>query len=161
MQSFALVRRSSRGIAFALALPAAIAIAAATASGTSLFHAHLEKSIPAAADTVHAAPTVIRLWFTERPELAVSSIALVGPGGARIATAKPHRDAKDEKEIAAEVTGAVRPGAYRVDWRTMGVDGHPVRGSFAFVVSAGAATSTPAPARRGADAEDAGTAHAP
>lgn len=152
MPSSAIARRS-RGLALALAVPAAILIVTATASGSALFHAHLAKSVPAAADTVRAAPTSIRLWFTEKPTPAMSSVVLVGPGGARVAVASPQRDAREEKELIAQVTGTIRPGGYRVDWRTMGEDGHPVHGSFRFVVSAQASASRPAPASRGSERE--------
>ena len=37
-------------------------------------------------------------------------------------------------EIEA-VPGALEPGAYTVEWRGLSADGHPMQGSFSFVVS--------------------------
>ena len=36
--------------------------------------------------------------------------------------------------IVAPVTGAIKPGSYRVMWRVTGDDGHPISGNYVFTV---------------------------
>jgi methionine-rich copper-binding protein CopC len=83
--------------------------------------------------TVAASPKQVRLWFKEVPELAVSSIKLADAAAKPVATGEVQ--ATDEKtSIAAEVPSTLAPGKYTVTWKTAGVDGHVIRGSFGFTV---------------------------
>jgi hypothetical protein len=111
---------------------AAAALVIAGAAGFARFHNKLVKSVPAK-DAVVAAPKEVRLWFAEKPEPALSSITVVGADSAKVATGKA-RATDDPLSIAVDVTGAMRPGAYSVRWRTSGKDGHVIRGSFPFSV---------------------------
>src|SRR5437868_3410606 len=58
------------------AILGAAATATATATPTVRFHLELTKSDPKAKDSLAAAPKAITLWFTEAPELKVTSIKL-------------------------------------------------------------------------------------
>ncbi|MGH7533940.1 MAG: copper resistance CopC family protein [Gemmatimonadales bacterium] len=101
------------------------------------FHLHLKRAEPGVNDTIAVAPKVIRLWFTERPEVAVARIELRGPGGVAIAVARPTIDAGEDAPLTAQVTGTMAPGAYTVLWRAMSADGHAMRGSFGFLFRSG------------------------
>jgi methionine-rich copper-binding protein CopC len=105
---------------------------AAFAAPRSEFHLRLIRAEPGVNDTVTVAPTVIRLWFSERPEAAVSAVALVGPDGP-VALGKATLAGGDKAPLEAAVQGKVVPGTYRVNWRAMSGDGHPMRGWFRFV----------------------------
>lgn len=121
-------------------LVAALTLLSIVVPGTArgdAFHLHLKRAEPGVNDTVAVAPTVIRLWFTERPESAVARIELWGPGGAQVAVAKPTLAPGDDAPLTAQITGGVSPGAYKVVWRAMADDGHAMRGSFAFVYRPG------------------------
>ena len=101
-------------------------------------HLRLVKSEPAANDTLRTAPTTIKLWFTEPPELAVTSVKLLMPRGSdttRIATSVVHRDAAEHAVMAADILGALHAGRYVIAWRTTASDGHPAAGTIAFTVS--------------------------
>src|SRR4051812_30716919 len=90
-------------------------------------HASLVSSDPAAKSLLHAAPTRIRLVFSEALEPTLGRISLVGSDGATIklaATGDPH----DVNALIAPV-GTLANGAYRVEWRVVSADGHPVEGS--------------------------------
>lgn len=101
---------------------------------TALFpHAKLVRSDPAPGARLHIAPERIALAFTERPELALSSVKLVGPVGDTIPLVLS-RDATDANSISARVPIGIIPGKYRVVWRAAGSDGHPSRGVIDFVV---------------------------
>jgi methionine-rich copper-binding protein CopC len=122
---------------------ALVAIFAAAATRpiprAELFHVHLVRSEPASNDTLHVAPAAIKLWFSEDPELAITSVALsmsMGGGTMPITVSAVHRDAAPHSPIVADVTGKLTPGAYTVTWKTAATDGHPASGTIAFVVAA-------------------------
>jgi methionine-rich copper-binding protein CopC len=123
------------------ALPAALLLAlvalsgvAATRPDSAAFHLRLLRSDPAADTTLAAAPTAIRLWFTEAPQIAVTTVALKNAAGAAITTAKPTRAADKDAPVVAIVQGTLAPGAYHVAWKTMSHDGHAVSGEFNFTL---------------------------
>ena len=96
-------------------------------------HAKLVRSDPAPGARLDVAPERIALAFTERPELALSSVKLVGPVGDTIPLVLS-RDTVDANSISARVPIGIIPGKYRVVWRAAGTDGHPSRGVIDFVV---------------------------
>jgi methionine-rich copper-binding protein CopC len=104
------------------------------AAWTSPFHLHLLKSVPAANATVGMAPDSIRLWFSQTPELGVTSVKVTGPGTAVVALAPLAKG--DSSLVVAGVKGKMAAGAYTVVWRTMAKDGHVARGTFGFTVGA-------------------------
>lgn len=99
------------------------------------FHLHLLKSTPAANTTVTAAPDSIRLWFSQAPELKVTTVKVTGPGSAAVPLAP--LASGDSSVVVAPVKGKMAAGTYTVVWRTMARDGHVARGSFAFNIGAG------------------------
>jgi methionine-rich copper-binding protein CopC len=117
---------------------AALAALTVTALGASAwvapFHLHLLKSAPAANATITAPPDSIRLWFSQTPELGVTTVKVTGPGNAAVALAP--LASRDSSAVVAPVKGAMKAGAYTVTWRTMAKDGHIARGTFAFKVGA-------------------------
>ena len=98
-------------------------------------HFALTRSVPAADATV-AAPTEVRLWFTEAAADNSVGIRLVDTAGAAIATGETTRDPQDAKVYSIAVGRALAAGRYTVAWRGVGDDGHVVQGNFAFTVSA-------------------------
>ena len=122
------VRRFSTVAAFAAAMASLVAWRAP-------FHLHLLKSTPGANATIAAAPDSIRLWFSQAPELKLTTVQVTGPGNAAVPlTALASRDAAG---VVAGVKGTMPSGAYVVTWRTMARDGHIARGSFTFAIAAG------------------------
>src|SRR5688572_8169701 len=122
--------RVRRGVALAAA---AIGVTALTAWRMP-FHLHLVKSAPAANATVTAAPDSLRLWFSQVPELGVTSVKVSGPGTATVALSPLAK--RDSALVVAAVKGKMAVGAYTVAWRTMAKDGHVARGTFAFKIAA-------------------------
>ncbi|MFL5384059.1 MAG: copper resistance protein CopC [Longimicrobiaceae bacterium] len=125
------------------ALAAALVLASPMAARA---HAGLASSAPAAGDTVAAAPRRLLLRFTEPVEAAQSGLVLLTWDG-RAVTLVPGRDPEDVAALEASLP-ALEPGGYRVQWRTLSADGHPVDGSFVFYVGGSGATLAPAPAER-------------
>ncbi len=122
-------------------MPAAFA-ATAAASPTSAaveqsFHTHLTKSEPSANDTLAVAPRAVRLWFTEKVELVVTTVKLTDAAGAAIPLAPLARpDTGEQAPVVATLNKSLVAGSYVVAWSTAAKDGHPAKGSFAFVVRA-------------------------
>ena len=111
---------------------AALATVATFAGARSAFHLHLVKSAPAANATVTTGPDSIRLWFSQKPELAVTTVKVTGAGSAAVALAP--LAGGDSALVIAPVKAAMTPGSYTVTWRTMAKDGHAIRGTFSFRV---------------------------
>lgn len=111
------------------------AAVAALAFGTAAapLHNRLKKSTPKADQVLMEAPAAIRLWFEEKPELAFSRIALVGPAGAK--PLGKVRSTDDPLSVAADLKASLPAGAYTVEWRTAGKDGHVIKGSFQFTLT--------------------------
>jgi len=105
-------------------------------SATPALHLSLQRSAPAAASS-GAAPTEIRLWFSQRPQRGSTSITLTGRGGTRVPLGEVRSEGEGDRVFAAPVREPLTPGTYRVSWRTMAADGHVIRGDFSFTVEGG------------------------
>ena len=109
-----------------------IVLGVALSSTVLLAHMALSKSLPAK-DAVEASkPAKVQLWFSQKPDLAVSKVTLTGPAGA-VKLGTLAADAT-EKSLAATVDGETPDGAYTVAWQAAGDDGHVQKGEFAFSV---------------------------
>ena len=130
-----------------------VTTAAALLPGAAfLVHLKLLRSEPGADAVLDRAPSVVRLWFSQRAEVAVTRVRVVGPAGpvalgavqradaveaaAGQVSRPPVRPAGGNATVAIPVRGAMPPGTYTVEWRTMAADGHPVSGRYTFRVAA-------------------------
>lgn len=117
-------------------------------------HAHLKRSTPAAGAQLTAAPSVIRLWFSEQPELSMTFASLTDSAGSVFALSPAEREESGQMGIAFNVLVALPAGRYTLMWRTAASDGHPSQGKFSFVVGnrpASALAVPPAGHAKGAD----------
>jgi methionine-rich copper-binding protein CopC len=112
----------------------AIAFAALGLAAASVFaHARLQGSVPADGSTVAVAPTELRLQYGEPVEAAMSTVAIAGPGGAALTGGPVAADKADARTLVVSLP-KLPPGGYRVDWKTVGRDGHVTRGQIRFTV---------------------------
>lgn len=110
-------------------------VAALLAFPTALLsHAKLVRSNPESGSALDSPPVRISLSFTERPEIPLSSVKLLGPAGDTIPLLLS-RDSSDRKTLLAAVPPGLIPGNYRAIWRAAGSDGHPSHGVIAFRVN--------------------------
>ena len=100
-----------------------------------LAHAKLTRSDPVTGATLDSVPPHITLVFTERPEVALSSIRLIGPNRDTTVLASLRRDSTNEYSLIADLPPGSPAGNYTVLWKAAGSDGHPSQGSINFVVS--------------------------
>lgn len=113
---------------------AALTTAAGTMSdATASMHLRLTRSAPAKDSSYATAPTAIKLWYSQEPQLRLSSVTLTGPHGA-VALGKVAQDSADKKILTAAVEGELHPGNYTIAWRTASSDGHPIRGTIPFTL---------------------------
>jgi len=108
-------------------------------------HAHLKRSEPAAGSQLAAPPLVIRLWFSEQPELSMTFASLKDSAGRAFALSSAEREKTGQMGIAFNVLEALQPGRYTLTWRTAASDGHPSQGKFTFVVVNGPASASALP----------------
>jgi hypothetical protein len=111
-------------------------LAAATllaGAGTAGAHALLRHAQPPVGATVKAAPADLLLIFTEGVEPAFSSVAVTGPGGARVDTGTVRTDPKDATHLLVALQ-PLAPGTYTVIWHVTSVDTHKTDGSYQFTV---------------------------
>lgn len=107
--------------------------------GTAWAHGKLKSSSPSAGAHLTATPRELRLDFTERPELAITTVKLFGPDGKPVPLAALVRASDSPLSVVAAVRGPLTAGTHKVDWVMAGPDGHPMRGSYTFTIVPGAA----------------------
>jgi copper transport protein len=132
-----------RPLFFLLALTAPMRGAAASAPAR--MHATLLSSEPAAKTTLATSPTRIRLVFSEEVEPSLGRIRLVAPDG-RVTTLKSAGDPHDVSALIGPIPSPLGPGVYRVEWRIVSEDGHPIDGTYSFTVAPSAVSGPSAPA---------------
>jgi methionine-rich copper-binding protein CopC len=98
-------------------------------------HFEVSKSSPSNNQTVTESPKKIQIWFSQVPVEAVSQMKLAGADKTEIALGKVVAD-KATKSLSADITAALKPGAYVVSWRSAGDDGHVQNGELKFTVKA-------------------------
>ncbi len=114
-----------------------VAAATVLSGSRTAVHTHLVKAEPAVDTTVVTAPTAVRLWFSTRPEPAVSGATLLGADNSPVAVVRLAAT-EDTLSVAGSIPVTLSPGKYTVAWKTAALDGHVVRGKYSF-------TYTPAP----------------
>jgi methionine-rich copper-binding protein CopC len=94
--------------------------------------------------TVSTPPTEVQLVFGASPMVAGTRIRVTGPRGTVVSTGPATIDGG---AVVQKLTGGLANGVYRVDWRVTASDGHPVSGTYTWILRATPATaSTPAAA---------------
>lgn len=115
-----------RILLFTLALVAGVAT-----SALAVRHARLVRAEPVINGTVTSAPTAVRLWFNEPVTARLTTAILLTADSVPVDTVA--FAATDERvSVAGPVSATLRPGGYRVQWRTVSQDGHPIRGEYRF-----------------------------
>lgn len=97
-------------------------------------HARVEGTVPAAGARLSASPERIEIRFTESIEPRLSGFKLFNAQEATMTLAREADDG-DRHKISASVPAPLTAGEYRVEWKALSEDGHPVSGEFGFTVS--------------------------
>ena len=96
-------------------------------------HPTLKSATPPAESTA-AAPTEIRLSFSEGVIVKLSSVELKDQTGKKIVTGKLANDPKDQKQLIVPLERPLMVGTYTVTWNVVSVDTHHVNGMYSFKV---------------------------
>jgi copper transport protein len=94
---------------------------------SALAHTRLVDSIPQAGEAVSTPITRIKLSFSTDVSTSLQKVRVTAPAGENIGG--PPRVNGSIVTVPVEIK---RPGTYTVSWRTIGADGHPISGAFAF-----------------------------
>jgi copper transport protein len=141
-------------LGLAVAVLAAVLAAAfapqALAARPARMHATLLTSEPAKGSTVASSPARVYLVFSEEVEPSLSRIRLVGPDG-RVVALESRGDPRNVSALVAPVTTTLAAGTWRVEWRIVSGDGHPIDGDFDFAVGGPDAARTVAATPPSAD----------
>ena len=114
-----------------LCAPVLLAILGLPAAASA--HAFLETAVPAVGSTVRAAPTEVRINFTQGIEPAFTTIHVADAQGQRVDQGGVHIE--DNNTHLAIGLKALTPGSYHVTWKAVSVDTHHTEGSFTFTVA--------------------------
>jgi copper transport protein len=128
-----------------LAFYVLVATASLAFTSRGVTHATLVSSEPAANSRLDSAPKRVRLVYSEPVEGKLAKVTIHPESGAVI----PLRAGADPRDVHAVVAAvdSLGPGKYRVDWRVVSADGHPVDGTFSFAIGdTTLGTQPPAPA---------------
>ena len=105
-----------------------------SAEAPPLPHLALERSMPEADASVSQDIEEVRLFFTQPPQLASTSIRIVDASDQMIQATEAQPDAGDPSEIFVRLVGEIPAGSYTVHWRALAQDSHSANGDFAFEV---------------------------
>jgi copper resistance protein C len=117
-----------RRVAVVLAVVAGLLIPGTPA----LAHNQLVAATPSRDSTVAAAPTAVRLVFTERLNPDFTTVAVSDAARTRVPTGPPTIDGVTG---TVPISGALGNGVYTVAYRVVSVDGHTVQGSYTFTLA--------------------------
>jgi copper transport protein len=137
------MRRTSRSgsvvIRAAFGVLAALVLALWCAPSATA-HTRLESSAPAAGSTSDSPVTEVTLRFTLPVSQLGKGIVIDGPEGAVVADVAA---AEDGLALVATPSEALTAGDYTVTWTAAAQDGHPLEGTFGFVVAGAAVGAGP------------------
>lgn len=105
------------------------------ASPSGTVHTELTTSEPADGATVTSPPERIRLTFSGPVQPRASRIRVTGGEDGVDLALEPGSPADRGDVLVAPIPSPLGEGAYRVGWRTLSRDGHPVSGEYAFRVA--------------------------
>jgi len=119
----------------AVALTAVALVALVTASPAAA-HDQLIESTPEAGSIVEVAPVTVTLRFRDEVMDISSQVIVHGPTGDVVADVE---GVVDGTTVSAPLPAELGDGTYRVAWRVVAGDGHPLQGAFEFSVGAASA----------------------
>ncbi|HYF08390.1 MAG TPA: copper resistance CopC family protein [Acetobacteraceae bacterium] len=110
-----------------------LALALLALPGPLRAHSELRGSVPAEGARLSASPAEIVLRFNERVQ--VTTLRLLDSAG-RALPLRRVGGADPAPEARAAPSVPLGAGAYRVEWRAISADGHPIGGALRFSVEA-------------------------
>jgi copper resistance protein C len=123
-------------------------------AGSAWAHDVLVDATPGQGSTVATGPADVTLEFSDAPQALGTQVVVAGPDGATVSQGAPTQDGAT---VRHPLDDGLRAGTYTVEWRVTSADGHPLAGTFDFVVAQDApVTVAPASAAASQSGSDAG-----
>ena len=97
-------------------------------------HAFIDHADPTVGSKLSSPPRVVKIWFTERLEPALSKIQVFDSQGTEIDKRDTKVDPTNAQLLFVSLS-VIKTGKYRVTWRAVSVDTHVTNGSFEFEVT--------------------------
>jgi copper resistance protein C len=97
-------------------------------------HAFIDHAEPAVGSKLAWPPSVVKIWFTERLEPALSKIQVFDSRGSEVDKRDTKVDSTNGQLLVVSLP-AIKTGKYRVTWRAVSVDTHVTNGSFEFEIT--------------------------
>lgn len=104
-------------------------------TSSALAHTHLAKSDPVDGSTIDKAPEHITLQFEHAVRVTEFTLQKGAEKGDSLLKALPQEPQQKLTAVPPKLT----PGAYVVNWRAVGADGHVMSGKVRFTLSGGSA----------------------
>lgn len=98
-----------------------------------LAHAYLVKATPAQRAVLFSQPDRVDLWFNERLEAAFCSLQVLDEADKAVDKGDMQVEKDDPKHMWVGLN-PLSPGAYKVKFRVLSVDGHVVNNEFSFTL---------------------------
>ena len=130
-------------LAVVVALPLALTATPASA------HDSVVGTQPTSGATLSVAPTSVVLHLEEPPAELGNSIAVTAPGGASVTSGDTTITGSD---VSVALVPLTADGVYRVAYRIVSDDGHPVTGAYTWTLATGAPTAPSSPSPSAAPA---------
>jgi methionine-rich copper-binding protein CopC len=115
---------------------ALVAVLLLLAPSFVLGHALLVDSSPKQDEVIKEAPAEVVLRFNARIEKSVSRVTLLGPDGGKVKLPPLPEDKDGSPDRLKVDLPALKPGAYKLEFRVLASDGHTTPGLLRFTVSA-------------------------
>ena len=111
-------------------------------------HTRLVSSTPAVGASAEA-PRQVVLAFSDAVQPGLSAVSVTGADGQEHASGSPSAGG-DDRSVSQALRSPLEPGTYRVAYRVLAADGHPVTGAFELTalappVAPAAASDAPLP----------------
>ncbi|MFP5111020.1 copper resistance CopC/CopD family protein [Bacillaceae bacterium C204] len=97
-------------------------------------HAYIKKSTPLENETVKKAPSEVTIKFDESIQPAFHSIQVFDSNGSRVDQKNGRIDPKQPSILKSEIKKNLPNGSYRIKWKVVSSDGHPVEGVIPFQI---------------------------
>ena len=112
------------------------------AASAAWAHTRLVSSTPAAGGSAQA-PAEVVLVFSDAVQPRLSAVSVTGAGGEEHVAGTPAAGG-DGSSVTQPLRAPLEAGTYRVAYRVLAADGHPITGSFEVTATAPPATPDPA-----------------
>lgn len=101
-------------------------------------HAYIIKSSPYENETLSSSPKRVTIQFDETIQSSFNSLEVFNSVGKRVDQKNSHINPNNPSILECDLNKNLPKGTYRIQWRVVSSDGHPVQGVIPFSIGKGA-----------------------